>query len=97
MPEIVEKTKLDEEIIRQFIDQKENYAAKKEEKKEERASKKAKKKIEEGKKQEDEIQHHILLRDDVKEMKNEIIELKTAIKGLVEMMTAVYDFEDEST
>jgi hypothetical protein len=102
MPEIVEKTKLDEEIIRQFIDQKENYAAKKEEKKEERASNKVKKKNEEGKKQEDaakkneEIQHHILLRDDVKEMKNEIIELKTAIKGLVEMMTAVYDFEDES-
>ena len=102
MPEIVEKTKLDEEIILQFIDQKQNYAAKKEEKKKERAVRKAEKKNEEGNKQEDaakkneEIQHYILLRDDVKEMKNEIIELKASIKELVSMMTAVYDFEDES-
>ena len=34
------------------------------------------------------------LQNDVKEMKNEIKELKNNIKELVEMMKAVYDFED---
>jgi hypothetical protein len=34
------------------------------------------------------------LYEEVKQIKNEIIELKTTIKELVEMMKAVYDFED---
>jgi len=34
------------------------------------------------------------LQNDVNQMKNEIVELKTTIKELVEMMKAVYDFED---
>jgi hypothetical protein len=34
------------------------------------------------------------LHNDVNQMKNEIVELKTTIKELVEMMKAVYDFED---
>jgi hypothetical protein len=37
---------------------------------------------------------YIELQNDVKEMKNEIKELKNNIKELVEMMKAVYDFED---
>jgi hypothetical protein len=49
-----------------------------------------------AKEKNEQIQHNVSLEDEVIEMKNEIIELKTAIKGLVEMMTAVYDFEDES-
>jgi hypothetical protein len=37
---------------------------------------------------------YIELQNDVKEMKNEIKDLKNNIKELVEMMKAVYDFED---
>ena len=37
---------------------------------------------------------YIELQNDVKEMKNEIKDLKISIKELVEMMKAVYDFED---
>jgi hypothetical protein len=37
---------------------------------------------------------YIELQNVVKDMKNEIIELKTTIKELVEMMKAVYEFED---
>ena len=38
---------------------------------------------------------YIELQNDVKEMKNEIKELKNNIKELIEMMKAVYVFEDE--
>jgi hypothetical protein len=38
--------------------------------------------------------HYIELQNDVKEMKNEIKELKNTINELVEMMKAVYEFED---
>lgn len=37
---------------------------------------------------------YVELQNDVKEMKNEIKDLKINIKELVEMMKAVYDFED---
>jgi hypothetical protein len=37
---------------------------------------------------------YIELQNDVKEMKNEINDLKNNIKELVEMMKAIYDFED---
>jgi hypothetical protein len=34
------------------------------------------------------------LHNDIKQMKNEIVELKTTTKELVEMMKAIYEFED---
>lgn len=37
---------------------------------------------------------YLELQNDVKEMKNDIKELKNTIKELVEMMNAVYEFED---
>ncbi len=37
---------------------------------------------------------YVELHDDVKEMKNEIKDLKNSIKELVEIMKAVYDFEN---
>ena len=35
------------------------------------------------------------LQNEIKEMKNEIKEMKTTVKELIEMMKAVYEFEDE--
>jgi hypothetical protein len=37
---------------------------------------------------------YLFLNEEVKEIKNELLELKTTIKELVEMMKAVYEFED---
>jgi len=38
--------------------------------------------------------NYIILQNDVKEMKNDINEIKNTLGELVEMMKAIYDFED---
>ena len=70
--EIMEKTKLDEECIKQTIDRRKNYNSKK---------------LTETKKP-------ISLESEIFEMKNDIKELKSTIKEMLEIMKAVYDFED---
>ena len=85
--EIIKKTKLDYDSIKQIIEKKQNNS---------------KKQITE-KKQTKEIDNvfisinkndYIELQNDVKNMKNDIIEVKNTLRELVEMMKAVYEFED---
>jgi hypothetical protein len=77
--EIIEKTKLDEECIKQTIDKRKNYNSTK---------------ITETKKPISLESEIIEMKNEIIEMKNEIKELKNTIKEMVEMMKAVYDFED---
>jgi hypothetical protein len=85
--EIIKKTKLDYDSIKQIIEKKQNNS---------------KKQITE-KKQTKEIDNvfisinkndYLGLQNDVKNMKNDIIEVKNTLRELVEMMKAVYEFED---
>jgi hypothetical protein len=85
--EIIKKTKLDYDSIKQIIEKKQNIS---------------KKQITE-KKQTKEIDNvfisinkndYLGLQNDVKNMKNDIIEVKNTLRELVEMMKAVYEFED---
>ena len=85
--EIVKKTKLDYDSIKQIIEKKQNYNTKNN-------------KLQPPTAQLDNVlisinkNDYIELQNDVKEMKNEIKDLKYSIKELVEMMKAVYEFED---
>jgi hypothetical protein len=85
--EIIKKTKLDYDSIKQIIEKKQNIS---------------KKQITE-KKQTKEIDNvfisinkndYLGLQNDVKNMKNDIIEVKNTLRELVEMMKAVYEFEN---
>jgi len=69
MEEIIEKTKLDEECIKQTIDKKTCNSKKT-------------------------IDKVASLESDIVQMKNEIKELKNTVSELVEMLKAVYEFED---
>jgi hypothetical protein len=81
--EIMRKTKLDYNSIKQIIEKKQNYNSKN---------------IKPTQIDNVLISIHksdyIELQKDVKEMKKEIKDLKYSIKELVEMMKAVYEFED---
>jgi hypothetical protein len=81
--EIMRKTKLDYNSIKQIIEKKQNYNSKN---------------IKPTQIDNVLISIHksdyIELQKDVKEMKTEIKDLKYSIKELVEMMKAVYEFED---
>ena len=83
--EIIKQTKLDFESIKQIIEKKQNYNSKK------------------NKPPPTQLDNvlisihksdYIVLQNDLKEMKTEIKDLKYSIKELVEMMKAVYEFED---
>jgi len=77
MLEIINKTKLDEITINEFIEKKSyNSSIKKSIKKN---------KIEDK---------NFSIEDEINEMKNDIKELKNTLKELVDMMEAVYEFED---
>jgi hypothetical protein len=85
--EIIKKTKLDYDSIKQIIEKKQNIS---------------KKQITEKNKTK-EIDNvfisinkndYLGLQNDVKNMKNDIIEVKNTLRELVEMMKAVYEFED---
>ena len=80
MEEIILKTKLDEELIKDTI-----------KKQRQNNPKKCKtQQIENSINKSD----YIKLQNDVKEIKNDIAELKKTIKELIEMMKAVYEFEN---
>jgi hypothetical protein len=80
MEEIIKKTKLDNECIRQTIEKKQNNNPTK---------------ITEIKKPISiEIKKPISIESEIAEIKNDIKDLKKTIKELVEMMNAVYEFED---
>lgn len=81
MEEIIKKTKLNPEYIRQTIEKKQNNNSKK---------------IAEVKNQviAVDIKKTISIENEITEMKNEINALKNTIQELVEMMKAVYEFED---
>ena len=81
MEEIIKKTKLNPEYIRQTIEKKQNNNSKK---------------IAEVKNQviAVDIKKNISIENEITEMKNEIKSLKNTIQELVEMMKAVYEFED---
>ena len=77
MIEIINKTKLDEITINEFIEKKSyNTSIKKSIKKNEIEDK------------------NFSIEDEINEMKNDIKELKNTLKELVDMMNAVYEFED---
>ena len=77
--EIINKTKLDYDSIKQTIEKRQNNNPKK--------PISIKSEI-------TEIKKPISIKSEIAEMKNEIKELKINIKELVEMMKAVYEFED---
>lgn len=81
MEEIIKKTKLNPEYIRQTIEKKQNNNSNK---------------IAEVKNQviAVDIKKTISIENEITEMKNEIKSLKNTIQELVEMMKAVYEFED---
>ena len=85
--EIIKKTKLDYDSIKQIIEKKQNNS---------------KKQIIE-KKQTKEMDNvfisinkndYLVLQNDVKNIKNDINDVKNTLRELVEMMKAVYEFED---
>lgn len=84
--EIIQKTKLDSDSIKQTIEKRQKIKQVKEIKEKNNS-----------KKQIDEIEpsfHYIELQNDVNKIKNDINEIKSTLGELLEMMKAVYDFED---
>ena len=77
MIEIINKTKLDEITINEFIEKKSYNAS-------------IKKSIKKNKIED----KNFSIEDKINEMKNDIKELKNTLKELVDMMNAVYEFED---
>jgi hypothetical protein len=85
--EIIQKVKLTEEEIKEFIKKKEIKQDQKPPKiKQERDNKEIK--------QEKVIEQKIKQERDIKEIKQDIIEIKKNLKELIEMIKAIYEFED---
>lgn len=85
--EIVQKVKLSEEEIREIINKKEKNKNKKEEIKQKQYIKKIKEDIIETKETNQE--------QNIKEIKEDIIEIKKSLKELIEMIKAIYEFEED--
>jgi len=83
MEEIIKQTKLDYEYIKQIIEKKQTYNSKK-------MMTTQMNNVLISINRNDYVELH----NDIKKVKNDIKEIKNAIGELVEMMKAVYDFED---
>jgi hypothetical protein len=86
--EIIKKTKLDYDSIEQTIEKKQKNNSKNNSKNQSKEIDNVLISINKN--------HYLELQNDIKKMKNDIKEIKNTLGELVEMMKAVYEFEDNT-